>query len=326
MRVFVYEHTCAETAGTAPSLDTLRNEGRAMLGAVVADFAALDSIDVVTIDSADEAAFRREAARAAWSLIVAPEFDDILATRCLWVESSGGRLLGPSSPAVRLAADKLALADHWHRREVPTPPCQLLLPGKTPPSIFWPAVCKPRFGAGSQATFLVRSPAELSDAVHQARAEGYHGELLLHPYVPGWAASVTWLIGPRQQLPLAPAEQALSSDGRFHYLGGVLPLPAPLAQRAITLSRRAIECVPGLLGYIGVDLVLGADDGQDRVIELNPRLTTSYLGLRALARANLAELMLRVARGELVAEPPWHGGTVRFTADGSIARFDGASR
>ena len=34
----------------------------------------------------------------------------------------------------------------------------------------------------------------------------------------------------------------------------------------------------------------------DRVIEINPRLTTSYVGLRALARFNLAEALLAVIR------------------------------
>ena len=53
--------------------------------------------------------------------------------------------------------------------------------------------------------------------------------------------------------------------------------------------------MPGLSGYVGVDVVLG-NDGRDWAIEINPRLTTSYVGLRALAGFNLAEAMLAVAR------------------------------
>ena len=35
---------------------------------------------------------------------------------------------------------------------------------------------------------------------------------------------------------------------------------------------------------------------------------------------NLAEMMLRVVRGESVAELAWHAGPVHFAADGTVAR------
>ena len=121
-------------------------------------------------------------------------------------------------------------------------------------------------------------------------------------------------------MPLLPTFQLLSSDGRFRYEGGELPIPPDLAERAITLGRQAIGCVPGLLGYVGVDLILGdaADGSEDYAIEINPRLTTSYVGLRELADFNLAEAMLRVVNGEPV-EPRWKPGRVRFRPDGSVS-------
>ena len=78
----------------------------------------------------------------------------------------------------------------------------------------------------------------------------------------------------------------------------------------------------GLAGYVGVDLVLGAadDGGEDRTIEINPRLTTSYVGLRALAEANLAEVLVKVVRGEVVPAVAWRPGTVSFRADGRGCR------
>jgi tyramine---L-glutamate ligase len=51
---------------------------------------------------------------------------------------------------------------------------------------------------------------------------------------------------------------------------------------------------------VGGDLILGRepDGSEDCVIEVNPRLTTSFVGLRAAARSNLAEAMLQIAQGE----------------------------
>jgi predicted ATP-grasp superfamily ATP-dependent carboligase len=112
----------------------------------------------------------------------------------------------------------------------------------------------------------------------------------------------------------------LSTDGRFHYGGGRLPLSPELNERATRLARRALETVSGWRGYVGVDLVVGeaTDGGQDWVIEINPRLTTSYIGLRVLAKSNLAEAMLRIAIGEPVRPLNWREGRVQFTSDGQV--------
>ena len=131
---------------------------------------------------------------------------------------------------------------------------------------------------------------------------------------------MAFLCGPRGQVPLLPTFQLLSDDGRFKYFGGELPIPDHLTARAVKLAYAAVACVPGLRGYVGVDLVLGdADDGsRDYAIEINPRLTTSYIGLRMLADFNIAEAMLRIASGEEFGALTWKPGRVRFSADGVV--------
>lgn len=337
MRLFVYEYTCAADLRGAAAAAALQAEGWAMLAAVLEDFGRLPGVGVATLVHAtfeaptppscrvvrtgpEEATFRELAAASDFTLVIAPELDDLLLTRCCWVAESGGRLLGPSAGAVRLAADKWALGQHLRRHQVPTPEGRRLLGDGEDGNLPYPLVWKPRFGAGSIATFLVRKAGDWPRCRHEARAEGWRGESLAQTWVPGRPASVALLVGPRQCLPLAPAAQHLSDDGRFHYLGGSLPLPRPLAERAVRLARRAAEVVPGLAGYVGVDVVLGdaADGSGDWVIEINPRLTTSYVGLRALCQDNLAGAMLRVAQGLEVAALSWHPGVIRFTPDGRV--------
>ncbi|MBO0700209.1 MAG: ATP-grasp domain-containing protein, partial [Zavarzinella sp.] len=145
------------------------------------------------------------------------------------------------------------------------------------------------------------------------------GPLIAQQYIPGMAASVAFLAGPSGMVPLAPCEQLLSDDGRFQYRGGRLPIRPDLAERAIRVATAAVACVPGLLGYAGVDVVLG-DDGRDWAIETNPRITTSYVGLRALAKFNLAAAMLAAVRGERLPEVGWRDGRIEFTPDGRLAR------
>jgi tyramine---L-glutamate ligase len=329
-RIFVYEYMCGgglRPAENAPRAASLCTEGRAMLAAVLEDFRRVPGVDVQTIlderlrgvwpagdgvrwiaAKDEEYAFRAEARSTDWSLVIAPEFDRILETRCRWVLEEGGRLLGPSPDATALTADKLALARHLDCAGVPTP---RTLPGDASPFEVphFPWVVKPRFGAGSQET------QKIDGSVAFSTSRGHFGEKVIQPFVPGVAASVAFLLGPAQTITLEPAAQHLSDDDRFTYLGGSLPLPAPLAERARAVAGAAVAAVPRLLGYVGVDVVLG---DRDWVIEINPRLTTSYVGLRALAVENLPELMLRLARGERVAEPTWRKVGVRFTADGSV--------
>jgi predicted ATP-grasp superfamily ATP-dependent carboligase len=117
-----------------------------------------------------------------------------------------------------------------------------------------------------------------------------------------------------------PCRQRLSDDGSFIYLGGSLPLPAALEARAIRLAEHVSAALPPWRGYLGIDLVLGRDrsGADDCVIEVNPRLTTSYVGLRAAYASNLALAMLDIAEGRSYVLQP-RGVQVHFAASGEVA-------
>jgi predicted ATP-grasp superfamily ATP-dependent carboligase len=141
----------------------------------------------------------------------------------------------------------------------------------------------------------------------------------LEQFCHGTPASVALLCGPSARLPLLPCAQHLSADGRFHYFGGLCPLDAALCNRAERLAVKTIDTLSGPLGYLGVDLVLGADPSgaEDRVIEINPRLTTSYVGLRAVSAVNLAGTMLDVAQRR-PTRLSWRDRRVEFLCTGEV--------
>lgn len=309
MRVFVYEHICALGIGREPGSPeySLFTEGRAMLLAITADFSAVPGVEVVTFPNDvppndRSATFSRLAASADWSLVIAPETGGELERLARMVLAAGGKLLGPSPDAIAIASDKIRLGNLWEEWGVPTPRTF-----RADEAITFPVVCKPRDGCGSEETYLVRSVDELVALPPDPNR-------LVQEYAEGQPASVAFLVGPRQTIPLLPALQHLSSDGRFHYRGGELPIPPDLAARAVAVGRRAVEAVAGLGGYVGVDVILGE---RDVTIEINPRLTTSYVGLRAAAETNLAGAMLDVCAGREV-EVRWRTGAVQWRADGSV--------
>jgi tyramine---L-glutamate ligase len=334
MRLFVYEHLTG--GGLLPDtrssdrLQPLAAEGQAMCAAIADDFAKIDGAQVtylrdarstlgppcrgrsIAVSTAAEydAEFNCAAASAEWTLVIAPETGGALAERCRRVAALGGRLLGGSPRLIELASDKQLTAEHLSRAGVPTPYGIPFLLGQSWPADFpYPAIWKPRDGAGSLGLRLIadsKTPLPVADGC-SGRLEEWHPATT--------AASVAFLCGPAGQTSLPPCSQRFG--GNLHYLGGALPLSPLLAERATRLARRAVVTLPEPLGYLGVDLMLGErDDGHDDiVIEINPRLTTSYLGLRATCRQNLAAAMLAIAQGEPYALS-FHDRPIEFSADG----------
>ena len=339
MRVFVYEHLCARADAASP----LIAEGRAMLLAALSDLCALPDVDAVTLvgpalaetlravsprltvilaAGADERTSYVAAARCcALALVIAPEFDDILATRCEWALEAGCALLGPPPEAVRLCADKLRLAEYLSRCDGVQAPATALYDPQRPPRDGFPYVVKPRSGAGAQATFIVRSAEEYAQAGSFARAQGFAGELIVQPFCRGQPGSVAVILHGRYNRFLPPAEQLIetaSPSGQLRYAGGAVEYPIELRLAAM-LAQGVAVVVPGLAGYVGIDMVFDPSAWTDTaVIEINPRLTTSYVGLRRLSNVNLMGVLLDAVQGK---DPPplsWRTGRVRFDPDGTV--------
>lgn len=337
MRVFVYEFV---TGGGMLGLGrevprSLLVEGSAMLAAAAEDFGLLAGAEVVVmrdvrlpamelagckverVESAleEEAIFRRLADESDAVLLIAPETGGELLRRCQIVETLGRNLLSPGSLCVALAGHKQATAERLAACGVRAPNGRVLagVARPTRDDVF-PLVAKPVDGCGSEGVQLIENAGELA-------ALPADGTLRIEPFVRGMAASVAVLCGTAGWYALPTCQQRLSRDGRFSYLGGRLPLDSELAARARTLALAAVAALPEVRGYVGVDLVLGAaaDGSEDYVIEINPRLTTSYLGLRAASRTNLAAAMVAVCRGER-PNLSFEERPIEFDAAGFVSR------
>lgn len=314
MRLFVSEYVCGGAWADGALTGSLAAEGRAMLTAIVADAARIPrmevvttwdarlglppwrDVDVVVVTSPDEErqSFRRLAAECDATFVIAPEFDGILAERCRIVEAASGRLVGPSSAAVELCGDKWRLARHLEAAGVCTISTHVFDHDAFPTKITFPAVIKPRDGAGSQATYLVHDRSELEALHHDLRHEPLLRNAIWQPFVSGAAVSVGLIVDPGGRTDSLPVcEQRLSEDGRFRYRGGSVPARVGNSTEIQRTARLACETVPGLRGYMGVDLIAPVDSQSTPiVVEINPRLTTSYLGYRQLTAENLASRIL----------------------------------
>ena len=139
---------------------------------------------------------------------------------------------------------------------------------------------------------------------------------MMQRYVRGVPASVSLLADGRRSVAPALNAQRMSTASGFSYRGGRTPFDHPLAAEAVDAAIRTCAALPGLRGYVGIDLVL--TDAGPVVIEVNPRLTTAYLGVRAVLDENVAAMAMAACEGTL-PDQPIARRCVRFTASGLVA-------
>ena len=111
--------------------------------------------------------------------------------------------------------------------------------------------------------------------------------------VRGVAASVSVYSTGSDALPVSLNQQNASlmpPESESSYDGGVVPLDSPIKEKAFSAAKKIVESIHGLRGYVGVDMVLTKDEPV--VIEVNPRLTTSYVGLRMVSGFNPAQTLV----------------------------------
>ncbi len=351
MRVVLHEWCCSGglrmpeatalfgKAGNVPA--ALSVEGRAMLGAMLCDGVRADDLDftllldgvskmpppegichdrvrVIRVPDGGERRCLAEAAAAAdWTVIVAPETDGILADRVALARAAGGKVAAADGPWIDLAADKQATILALAGAGVAVPAgCLLPAGGHLPDTFRRPAVAKALDRCGGEGFVVVPRGAFLPPAPLPRRVEAF---------VAGVPVGVSCLCGPAETIVLPPVRQRFTTGIHPGYLGGDLWLSSPLQDRAMALARRAIRGLESperrARGWVGVDMILGdREDGiDDRVLEVNPRMTTSFVGLFTLGTASLLRAMLAVAAGESCTWPGLEtGGDGSFTVDGVL--------
>lgn len=344
MRIFLSEYITSGALSGESLPPSLLREGEAMCSAIAADLAALPEVSVVTTrdqrltgrmqsanqkiacdyvtTAADEnAAFDRLVTECDVTIVIAPETNGVLANRVQRVIDLGRTALNCHPEAIRLCADKLKLAEHFTSLNIPT--IRTLpadLGGEPWGQLNDGCVLKPRDGAGSWLTFGIpyRDSTAWQAAVSEVACSGMTDRMIIQPWITGRALSVGCLCRASGQIEVLPiACQRLSGD-RFEYRGGEIPADLSLESRRQieVLVTRVCESIPGLRGYIGIDLLLpDGESAQALIVEINPRLTTSYVGYRQACHSNLASRIIDL--GDWSTRLPWKATKVVFQADGS---------
>ena len=281
----------AEYAVATGLLGTFQVEGRAMLSILAGSFVRLGHDVIyptagpaigagrgVVLGGRSDDDFGKFLAvtQADAGLVIAP--DELLPGFLKTLEEGGTTNLGSSPKAARLAADKLACTRRLEAEGVPV----VEIAG---PNDDGPFVLKPRFGCGSERMELVDELPEDLDDDGRIATKYHEGEPL----------SVSLIASADRVLALTVNKQLVSVEAGFEYWGGIVPYHTEREEEILKAAGMAARAL-GLSGYAGIDLVVG---DLPRIVDVNPRPTTSIVGISKVMREELADLILRARFGSL---------------------------
>ncbi len=246
-------------------------------------------------------------------LLIAPECDGVLVSLLKAVQEKHKNPPWSINLDWRLAeifADKRA-TDAWLRRhDIATIPTKTINDAtmrrlrRTAPATGHNiadqlAVLKPRDGAGSDGVEVVLfCQVDFMDLPQQEHDDD---RWLLQPLMQGTTCSVGFIGGgPKgRTIILPPARQnIITVDRKLSYHGGQIPCQPEIVARVEPVAAKLADAFGTFSGYVGADLLVDLtvphnDETSIVVVEINPRLCTSYIGYRTFAADNLAAWMLQ---------------------------------
>jgi predicted ATP-grasp superfamily ATP-dependent carboligase len=102
-------------------------------------------------------------------------------------------------------------------------------------------------------------------------------------------------------------------NGCFRFLGGETPAVHPRKDEIIETAKKAAT-VLGCQGHVGVDMVVGE---EIYVVDVNPRITSSLVGISAIMEEEIADILVRSSYGD-VPDCVHLNGRVTFDTHGQV--------
>jgi len=295
MKVLLAEYTVSHE----PSL---AHEGAAMLSVLRTSFERC-GYEVITPGPGD---FGEEISLLApgcdMGLVIAP--DHILSKYTFLLEQATHNL-GCGFVTIALCANKVSTGRILSANGV-------AVPGETGSG---KRVIKPIKGCGSQGVRLsTGSPGEGEFAQEFIEGDNYSVSIIPNRVIGDACAYYSGK--PPVILAVNRQEITIGDDGTFRYLGGETPVHPDREKEIIETAKKAVT-VLGCQGYCGVDVVVA-----DRiyVVDVNPRITTSIVGIAACMKEEIADILVAASKGN-GPDKVYFNGRAQFDSQGKVTRI-----
>jgi predicted ATP-grasp superfamily ATP-dependent carboligase len=322
LRLLVYEHVAGGGFADETIPPNVLSEGFGMLRTLIADFKAAGHNITTTLDAriarlnpplyADcvvpvfssqeaQANLQKNSEQADAAYVIAPETDGLLRSRVEFVEQTGTTSLNCPASAIEKLSDKAVFYEFLRKLGVPLPTTIMFsvtddlkeIKKAIRGSLNFPLIFKPSNGVSCCGLSVVRNKDHVAGAVDKIKKESSSKHFLVQELIIGTAASVSLISTGNDAVPISLNCQHVAietPEACSRYSGGSVPFDHPLKSEAFAMAEKLVKSFPSLRGYLGVDFVLTNDEPV--AIEVNPRLTTSYVGLSRVANFNPAQAIV----------------------------------
>ena len=295
------------TAGGFNHVDlpaNLAHEGAMMRDALLHDLSSLPYCISTTVDARltppkhCETCVQIDANAAVWQIwqqqiqqadavwLIAPETDGLLKRLTQLATLQGKLILGCTLKSVEIASEKLSTYLALINAGIATIPTYTI---ESWPRTDGEWVVKPNDGAGCADTVYFENADTLTDYISQNNQTKTH---VVQPYQQGVSASISCVIYQGRAHLLSCNKQLISIENNiFCYAGIQLNAMQHLWEKFKLLAQKIAKTDMNLQGYVGIDVIVNSDQ-TIIVVEINPRLTTSYAGLKQATGQNPAALII----------------------------------
>jgi len=331
LQLLIYEHVSGGGFANEKISPSILSEGYGMLRRLVSDFKAgghnattlldsrlkafnppIEADNIVSISSSNELYKNLKKLSEAFDAVyvIAPESGQTLQKLVELVETSGGLSLNSQIGPIEKASNKMIIYEVLKKRRLMIPETVMLSLRENVEHIRhvikelgFPLVFKPVDGVGCCGLSVVKDESRMVAAVKKIAKESPCEHFIAQKLIEGISVSASVISTGEKALPITLNKQMVtlaSPYERSSYNGGFVPFDHVLEEEALKAAQLAVESISGLKGYIGVDMVLTRNGVV--VIEVNPRLTTSYIGLRKAVNFNPAQAIIDAVLEQVLPE------------------------
>ncbi|MHA2037309.1 MAG: ATP-grasp domain-containing protein [Promethearchaeota archaeon] len=277
----------------------------------LAQYLPVDDISIT--DSKDNFVkrFKTFVEESEYIFIIAPESSKILYNLTDIVKKSKKILLSTNLEGIELGMSKLNTYSYFKKKKISTPKT-FLIPIRNKQldyefihqkfnTLKKPIIIKPEDGVGAESVYYFESQSQITHFFlnFQHKIE-YGRKYLLQEFIEGKDLSVSLIGVPykadsqlKNPLLLSINSQNIdikNSDYESEYYGGTTPIEnyEKIRNKLDVVLEKINSSI--ISGYYGIDFI-STNDAKQFFIEINPRLTTSYIGLRNAINYNPAQLI-----------------------------------
>ena len=247
-----------------------------------------------------------------YCFIIAPESSDTLYNLTMFVKKSNKVLLSTSLECISQSTPKIRSFKFFSNYKIPSPRTYKIPFTKKKLDVDFilqkfknlecSIVIKPEDGVGAESIYYFEREDEIINFFRDFDQKSIlNRDFILQEFIPGRDLSasligVPYIMDSQIKNPLLLSINAQIVDiknSNYHseYYGGYTPIEN--YQKTMNNLSLMLEKInfSGFSGYFGIDFIRTIDS-KLYFIEINPRLTVSYLGLRNVFSQNLAKIIL----------------------------------